>query len=658
MSDIVLEPRHPVAANVDRMESASRPLLSRWALIFLVAAVALINGVFYLRIVPPWQHYDEPTHFEYVWLYAQLERRPEQVDVDLAMRRELAATMVTENFYNDVPYPDLLEDSDMGPGIGLLELAHPPLYYFLVSLPLRLVKAIDLTSQLYIARSVSLVLFVLIVLASAGLIAELTTRGHPLRWAVPLVVALFPPFANQMTAVNNDVGATLIVTLFLWASVRLIMRGLTVPTLLALFTIALLAPFVKTVAALTLLLLPLVIIVALWKAMDWSWRWLWPGFAVAILLPTLLIFQWDDAGYWYRSWGTSQSGGGRVATADAPWGDYALRATWQPKTRQQFLNPIAPDRAEALRGQTVTIGGWFWAAQPIEALSAMLIVSPQGTTAMQGEPAPAALTTTPTYLARTVQLADEAGRVHYGFVTRARDESPIVDLYLDGAFLVEGAIPTDQPPRIEGADVVMADGSRLPNLLRNGSAEQRGPRLRPWLAEPLARYSPNFGVMSLFDLQRTVPIMAGYVLPSVLADFVQAFGWGHVRLPAWIVIASRLLMALSLFGLSRWLFARRGPSRSEPALFLLAMAVTLVLLSAAAWSLPYTQFGRVLLPSGRYLFPVVVPFAILFTGGYWALFPRRWRSAALLLLLLLFIGYSAFSLQTIQSYYAAVASGS
>jgi len=45
------------------------------------------------------------------------------------------------------------------------------------------------------------------VFAGWGAAREITIPNHPLRWMVPLTLALLPAFVELMTAVNNDVLA-------------------------------------------------------------------------------------------------------------------------------------------------------------------------------------------------------------------------------------------------------------------------------------------------------------------------------------------------------------------------------------------------------------------------------------------------------------------
>ncbi len=69
-----------------------------------VLLIAAIHGTLYLTLVPPWAHYDEPTHFEYAWLIANRLRLPKRDDVDRGLRQEVAASMLEHGFYRDLDH--------------------------------------------------------------------------------------------------------------------------------------------------------------------------------------------------------------------------------------------------------------------------------------------------------------------------------------------------------------------------------------------------------------------------------------------------------------------------------------------------------------------------------------------------------------------------
>ncbi len=101
-------------------------------------AVALAQGLLYLFLLPPWQHYDEPTHFEYACAVRTVGAAPRRGrDGPHPAARD-------RGFHGRVEF--LLESSAPRPAeqrstkinIGINELHHPPVYYALLSVPLRL----------------------------------------------------------------------------------------------------------------------------------------------------------------------------------------------------------------------------------------------------------------------------------------------------------------------------------------------------------------------------------------------------------------------------------------------------------------------------------------------------------------------------------------
>ena len=132
-----------------------------------ILVFALLHGLLYIFIVPPWQHYDEPNHFEYVWLVAFRPGLPQPGEYDQAMRRDVAISMIEQGFFNDLEYkPDLDPPVDTPTWIGQYQqLTEPPLYYILASVPISLFKFDDINTQLYATRFVSLLFLLIIIIA-------------------------------------------------------------------------------------------------------------------------------------------------------------------------------------------------------------------------------------------------------------------------------------------------------------------------------------------------------------------------------------------------------------------------------------------------------------------------------------------------------------
>ncbi|MBX0330759.1 hypothetical protein K2Z83_24180 [Oscillochloris sp. ZM17-4] len=186
--------------------------------------LALLHGLLYLTIVPPWQHYDEPTQFEYAWLIANLSHLPSRSDSDPALRREVADSMYRFRFYDPGQIPDLMKPE--GPTLGENQRVHPPLYYILAALPLRLSSGLAIEQQLYAARGLSLCLYALTIVA-AWRVASVVVPDEPtMQLAVPLLLLLTPTFADLMTAVNNDVLVNFCAVALLLGCALLIRDGL------------------------------------------------------------------------------------------------------------------------------------------------------------------------------------------------------------------------------------------------------------------------------------------------------------------------------------------------------------------------------------------------------------------------------------------------
>jgi hypothetical protein len=108
----------------------------------VVLLVALIHGLIYVFLVPPWQHYDEPNHFEYTWLIANRKTLPEAGDFDQMMRKTVAGSMVDHNFFDGLGFLPDLNSTDKPIWIGSYsQLSNPPVYYLIASAPLWLIQS-------------------------------------------------------------------------------------------------------------------------------------------------------------------------------------------------------------------------------------------------------------------------------------------------------------------------------------------------------------------------------------------------------------------------------------------------------------------------------------------------------------------------------------
>ena len=102
--------------------------------IIFVVIVALIHGLVYVYLIPPWQHYDEPNHFEYVWAMANGERDPSLVDGYADFSQQVIDSMIANGFYGGMGDQRVFSPPDDRTKVpGLSQSDEPPLYYLIES---------------------------------------------------------------------------------------------------------------------------------------------------------------------------------------------------------------------------------------------------------------------------------------------------------------------------------------------------------------------------------------------------------------------------------------------------------------------------------------------------------------------------------------------
>jgi hypothetical protein len=653
-SDDLRPPGHDTlarrAAREDRRGMGARLQVAERTAILLVLCAALIHGLLYLFVVPPWQHYDEPTHFEYAWLIANHLKLPDGQDVDSTMRREVAASMMEHAFFQHVDLdlkPELLA-AGQSVWIGFSELSHPPLYYLVLAVPLRLVRHVDVALQLYIARLVSLAFYLTSIWAAYRLLAELVPPRHPLRWMVPGMMALLPAYTDLMTSVNNDVAAIALFCLFLWGATRTIARGLTVFRVVWVVGAAALCAYAKNTASVALLFAPLVLVLACVRR-PWKWP-AWAALALAGLALIPLLFAWGDAALWQRKSLQRLPTSQRVA--GAVWGKRAIALEVTPDEPERQLMQFLPDAdVSALEGMTVTLGAWMWASQPVWANLPILYDGQwrQGQ-AVQVDAAPA-------FHAFTTTLSAEIDRISVVLYPGPKPtlEEPVV-VYYDGLLLVEGERSLDAPPSC--GDGSCRDGTwegrPFTNRLRNGSAEAVWPFVRPIIDGTLGKYArrwPSEFVASLLDWQRT-----GHLYPAVAVHLLQGFwarfGWGRVELaPGWYWA----LDAMTVLGVVGALVGTTRAWRAPPSPFTRRVLGLLILSALVVWGNSFLRLHPVVeqpyIPVARYTYPAIVPTAMALLGGWQALAPRRLRRWLPWVILSILGSFDVVSLWTLWTFF-------
>jgi hypothetical protein len=617
----------------------------------LVLFCAIGLGLIFIFLVPPWQHYDEPGHFEYAWLIANRPVLPKVGDYDQAMRREVAASMMEHDFFEGMNLTPNLLSVDAPVWIGISQTEDLPLYYWLVALPLRLFKTSDITFQLYVGRFVSLLFYLLTILAAYGVMVTLTRSGSPLRWLVPLSIALLPSFVDLMTAVNNDTSAIAIFSLFLWCSVLLIQRGFSFPRLAGLIILAILCLLSKNTALIAVVLAPAVLLLSLVRGRgDWAAVGL---IGLTIVIGLGYITTGGEAAFWYRY--RTQQAPVRVVNEQEQFGTFALQLTLTPGAMPAELFQIIPPQvANRLRRQTVSLGAWIWADHPQQILSPSVGISDQTITRT------IQVGTQPAFYAITVTLTKDANRLRIDLLPihgAAQTENAI---YYSGLVLADGERPVDQPPSFSDTSGSQGTwgGNPFQNLIRNPNGREGWLRFRPQVEKAISKVYP---VQASLILPSFLDLKGSWVYYRPAANqlfrtFWAKFGWAHV--PLYGSKPYRVLAGISLAGLiGSLLFALLNWRR-------LPWKVILVLGSAAVgvWGAALVRgidylFSGTFLPAARYAYPAIIPTMILLSLGLlellrlvgrWLRIPVLWQTG---LYLLFFVGLDVLSIYSIHTYY-------
>jgi len=635
----------------------------RWGL-WLALLLGFMHGLIYVFIIPPWQHYDEPNHFEYSWLIARRGALPTPEDVHLDMRRSVAVSMVENGFFRGLGFlPEINSDAKpawIGP---ISQLTNPPLYYLIASLPIRLSLDQEISTQLYAARLVSFLFYLACIWAAWGVMQEVAPHNHILRVLVPVTLALLPGFTDSMTAVNNDAIAIALVSICLWCCVRMVLRGITVYPLVCAAGTAALSLVAKETGFIALPLFLAAIILALFRG---KFQWIaWSIIGVVILAIGAVVFSWGDAAGWYRS--SSQTGDSRSSGFPAVLGDYVFvvdaGAQTTPPWVAPFFQSVTASPPTAGDMKVYTLGGWLWADQ------SATISTPSLGDGHRVHKEDVQIGVEPTFHAISVTVNPQKGmRLWVGL-----DPNPSIPntrVYYDGLVLVEGDRPVKIPPVFSDSRGESGSwaGEPFRNLLRNASAERAGIRIAPWIDDLGATILPDQSRPSLLVSYALDWHGAGWnyrlSLERLLHTFWATFGWGHVYLLGhkpyrWLAIVSFLGIIGSAIWFTRRLIWARGKIQWD-------IIALFGLLLVGSWGSTLTRAAvflghpRLYIPVARYAYPAIIPtITVLCLGWMEILKPlgkrlKFSRFSPIVLIgiwIIVWVGLDIYSLISIQSYY-------
>jgi hypothetical protein len=580
----------------------------------------LIHGLIYVFLLPAWQHYDEPNHFEYVWLVANRGKLPVESDYDRAMRLEVAQSMIDRGFFNDLGFLPDLNNPDQPIWIGpISQLNNQPLYYLIAALPVRFLLSQSVESQLVAARLVSLGFLLVTLLAAWGVMLEIAPDKSVLRLYLPLTLAMLPGFSDVMTAVNNDAAAIGLVSLSLWGSIRMVRRGIRVLELLVTLVITGLCLLTKETAYVAV---PVFLLALLFAAFRDRFQWIpWVLIGVGLVVTGVVFLSTGDASAWYRS--TAQESASRVERGESPLGKNVFRleskAPVTPGFSVPFYQPIPVFAPPGGGDKTYTVGAWVWADEPVKVRTPTL-GNGNGLDYLLVD-----VGIEPTFFAFTTTVpTNQNTRLWVGL--NPDYEGNDIGIYYDGLVVVDGSFPTDVQPTFEDTDGNAGTwgGVRFENLLRNASAERGGLRVTPWV--------DNLGARFLPDQTRPSSILAYLVdwqgvtwhyrltIERLLRTFWAKFGWAHISLMGskpYQLLA--VISAIGITGFVVWISRQLKKSKGKMPwniMVILAFQMLIVWGGTISRGVIYLGNNRLYLPVARYAYTAIIPTMLILTLGW------------------------------------------
>jgi hypothetical protein len=638
----------------------------------IILIIGIIHGLIYVFLIPPWQHYDEPGHFEYAWLVANRLKLPQVGDYDQNMRLAVGKSLHDSSFFTPGTEPNLLDPSKPI-WIGITQLIDPPLYYVIEAIPFYILKGTPVNLQLYAGRIVSLLFLLLTIYSAYKLTQELTPTDHPLQWMVPLFISMLPSFVEFMSSINDFVAAIGLFSLWLWVSVKLI-KGFSFKFAGILILLTLASILTQKVIYPVLVYLPIVFLLSVLPRKFKYLAWILTG--ITSLAVLLIIFNWRDAAFWLRA--NYQDFPSRARIQGNTGDIYMLRgkvypdSTWgqnYPSWNPGFFQLVPIEISDQLRGKTVTIGAWVWSDRNITGygpgVNSLLQLQDRWLGFKQES-----IDEEPQFIASVVQLPEQQDRLQIWLRTTSVQSQDAI-IYFSGVILTEGVWPVNSLPQFTTKDGSTGIWGDYPftNLVRNPQFQHGWPYMQPKLFQILNNKIQDLNpvhISSFISLFLDIPGTKWYTESTgnfIFHTFWAKFCWGQVPLITilpWLQ-PYLLLLFITLIGMIGALLTGIELAKLNKNEFAFLFIITAVTIMVALFYGVYTMGGalrfRAFIPTARYIFPAIIPIALVLVCGWQGLlskaskmlkFPPR---SGLILYLGFFISLDLYSIVSVLIFF-------
>jgi hypothetical protein len=558
----------------------------------LLMVLAFVQGLTYALLIPLWQAPDEPMLFEYAALTAELGRIPHSLDRSASLESRILESMNQHQFWSfvvDQPptvLPTTFEEAANIFWMPRQVAGDPPGYFALAGFALWIAPDKHIDAQVLLLRALNALLIPLIALCAYASARELTPAGAAttIPLAVTALVAFQPMFSVINSAIGNDSLANMVAALICWRWMRIVRTGASWREVLLLGALATagllikrtLLPYALLLAASGLIL----VLRRLWQHSRYSRNAVLVGMVVALVgLPAWAYSQLDRGTAWgWYQWG-SQQPAMVVQQAARP-----IVVVPEGQAVAYQLPAIAADHAKSAE---LRYGVEVWSDNNTLGRLAILNDDTRHEIRFAARQNPTSVDTTATIYpdTRGVVLVVEAdrGTLYLGDAWARSGEATIM---AHGGFATPMLVPNSPFQCV-------LDYLRLPDIfwaLRNSPSSQ-------WLPT------------NWWDL--------------LFASFWGHFGWMNVPFvyqSTWMWIIG-IFCAISLIGMPLMLIRYQTIQHQQFAVLSGLCVVSLVLPLINALAMPASQA----IQQGRYLFPALLPMAILVATGQSMLVPARFQ---------------------------------
>ncbi len=275
-----------------------------WQLIILIA-LAIVRGLIYLALFPPWVAPDEPAHFEVIRIIGQEQQLPSSVYYkSTPINSELSYSFQTFRMWEllERSTPSQLLDNPQNltqisffnypyPGQWILVDNYPLLPHTALSPLVYLFRGFDIATELYMLRFVSIILMTGVV-TLAWLITKRVFPQKPQFWlAIPAFVIFLPMHTHIFASVNTDVFAIVLTSVLLLLLISFFDDGILILKVALVVVLLILALFTKRTVIFTWLWVGFTVILYLGYRRQWpAKRIALTGLGTIVSLGAVLIF--------------------------------------------------------------------------------------------------------------------------------------------------------------------------------------------------------------------------------------------------------------------------------------------------------------------------------------------------------------------------------